>query len=494
MAKVAVIGAGIGGLSVAARLAKAGHLVEIFEQSNVVGGKCRTEWIDGFAFDTGPSLLTLPAVYRELFTKTGKRLEHVLELEPVDPAFAYKFADSKSLNFSNLSNQKTYSEISQVLGQSPAKQWQAIIERAEKMWDASRIDFIESELTSPLQLIRKPDFLKRLITIAPNQTLRNFGKKLNLDPHLQMIIDRYATYSGSDPRKAPAVLLTIAFIEATFGAWHIKGGIGQLATALLERNLQLGVKIQTNTEVVQILTEANTVSGIQLKDGQKLSFDIVVSNSDAQLTYENLIKSDSKSVLRTRKSISKVDKSLAGFSLLLGLKKSDIKLKHHNVFFPTDYDAEFDQIFKTKTPVTDPTIYICAPDDEKMVKDQNTESWFVLVNAPLHDEQNGFNWKGHSNQYGEKIIKKLDNLGLKVSERLISKSFRSPLDLQNYAFAPGGAIYGTSSNSPRAAFWRAKNRGALNGLFLVGGSAHPGGGLPLVGISAEIVANAIGKA
>ena len=138
-----------------------------------------------------------------------------------------------------------------------------------------------------------------------------------------MIIDRYATYSGSDPRKAPAVLLTIAFIEATFGAWHIKGGIGQLATALLDRNLQLGVKIQTNTEVVQILTEANTVSGIQLKDGQKLSFDIVVSNSDAQLTYENLIKSDSKSVLRTRKSISKVDKSLAGFSLLLGLKKSE---------------------------------------------------------------------------------------------------------------------------------------------------------------------------
>lgn len=494
MAKVAVIGAGIGGLSVAARLAKAGHKVEIFEQSNLVGGKCRTEWIDGFAFDTGPSLLTLPAVYRELFTKTGKRIEHVLDLVPVDPAFSYHFADGKKLNFANVSNPKTYSEISNVLGALPAKQWQKIIERAEKMWDASRIDFIESELKSPWQLMQKPNFLSRLRTIAPNQNLRGFGKKVGLDPHLQMIVDRYATYSGSDPRKAPAVLLTIAFIEATFGAWHIKGGIGRLATALQERNLELGVKISTNSEVKQIIVSGSKVSGIKLQSGETIDFDLIVSNADAGLTYEKLIEGENRQVKRAQKSIARVDKSLGGFSLLLGLKKSELKLNHHNVFFPKDYDAEFDQIFKQKVPVVDPTIYICAPNDSQMVQDQNTESWFVLVNAPIHDPNTGFNWQNKANEYGERLIKRLDDLGLQVSNRIIKKEFRSPIDLEKYAFAPGGAIYGTSSNSARAAFWRAKNRGALNGLFLVGGSAHPGGGLPLVGISAEIVANAIGKA
>ncbi len=494
MAKVAVIGAGIGGLSVAARLAKAGHKVEIFEQSNVVGGKCRTEWIDGFAFDTGPSLLTLPAVYRELFTKTGKRLEHVLDLEPVDPAFTYQFADGKKLDFANLSNPKTYLQISNVLGANSAKQWQQVIERAERMWDASRIDFIESELKSAWQLMRKPNFVSRLRTIAPNQSLRRFGKKIDLDAHLQMIIDRYATYSGSDPRSAPAVLLTIAFIEATFGAWHIKGGIGKLAIALEQRNLDLGVSIRTNTEVEQIITDNRKVTGIKLTGGETIAVDLVVSNADAGLTYEKLIESKTNAVRKARKSIARVDKSLAGFSLLLGLRKSEVKLNHHNVFFPKDYDAEFDQIFKMKVPVSDPTIYICAPNDPSMVKDPTTESWFVLVNAPIHDLQNGFDWRGKSNAYGEKLIKRLDDLGLQVTNRLIKKEFRSPLDLEKYAFAPGGAIYGTSSNSPRAAFWRAKNRGAVSGLFLVGGSAHPGGGLPLVGISAEIVANAIGKA
>jgi phytoene dehydrogenase-like protein len=168
-------------------------------------------------------------------------------------------------------------------------------------------------------------------------------------------------------------------------------------------------------------------------------------------------------------------------------------MKHHNVYFPENYDAEFDDIFHRKIPVNDPTIYICAPNDPDMVKGSNKEAWFVLVNAPRHEPGSGWDWNKGSADYAAKIIARLDELGLKVSERLDVMEFSTPADLENSVGAPGGSIYGTSSNGARSAFLRAKNTSPLKNLYCVGGSAHPGGGLPLVGISAEIVAEAIGR-
>ena len=232
MAKVSVIGAGIGGLSVAARLAKKGHQVEIFEAANQSGGKCRTEWFGDYGFDTGPSLLTIPAVYRDLFLKTGKRIEHVLDVKSVDPAFAYHFSDGKQVIFPNLSNPKTYLEIEKSFGKAASDQWHQLMDRADAMWEVSREPFVESELTSIWSLLKRKNLLSELKQIAPFTSLRDLTKRSKLDPHLSMIVDRYATYTGSDPRKAPAVLLTIAYVESAFGAWHITGGIGKLAEAL----------------------------------------------------------------------------------------------------------------------------------------------------------------------------------------------------------------------------------------------------------------------
>jgi phytoene dehydrogenase-like protein len=182
---------------------------------------------------------------------------------------------------------------------------------------------------------------------------------------------------------------------------------------------------------------------------------------------------------------------------LLGLdnsKSKPVDVDHHNVYFPENYDLEFDQIFTQKVPVTDPTIYLCAPKDSSMVKGADKDAWFVLVNAPRHEPESGWDWKDGGQEYAQKIISKMDDLGLNVTNRLDFMEYRTPADLENYAMAPGGSIYGTSSNSPVSAFLRARNRSKVKGLFCVGGSAHPGGGLPLVGISAEIVAKAIGKA
>ena len=496
MAKISVIGAGIGGMSAAARLAKNGHEVTIFENSERSGGKCRTEWFGDFAFDTGPSLLTLPAVYRDLFLKTGKRLEHILELVPVDPAFKYNFTDGKSITFPNLSNPKTYQEISRVLGDKSGQDWKKVIDRAERMWELSREQFVESELDSIWPLLKNKNLFRQIKEIAPFTSLRQLSNKMDLDPHLKMIIDRYATYTGSDPRRAPAVLLTIAFVESAFGAWHIKGGIGQLSNALQTRCQDLGVKFEFNSRVTEITVDHDRTKGIVIEDKTFIASDLVVANADAEHVYNNLISKKVKSARHEREKLKRSTRSLAGFSLLLGLDNSrgkNVELAHHNVFFPQNYDNEFEDVFNRKIPVDDPTIYICAPKDDSMVKSVNKESWFVLVNAPRHEPDSGWDWQQNGDIYAKKIVNKLDGLGMNVSPRLEFLKYRTPADLENYAMAPGGSIYGTSSNSAASAFLRARNRSKTKGLFCVGGSAHPGGGLPLVGISAEIVANCIGK-
>lgn len=492
--KVAVIGAGIGGMTTAARLARAGFEVSVFEASSRHGGKCRTEWIGKFAFDTGPSLLTIPAVYRDFFQRTGDVMGRVLEITPVDPSFDYRFADGKSIKFANLSRKKTLEAIAASLDAESAAEWNRMMLRAEQMWDVSREPFVESELKSPLSLLKRPSLLKDIRIISPFKSLRDIEIK---SPYLRKILDRYATYSGSDPRVAPAVLSTIAFIEEAFGAWHIKGGVGKLGDAIYQRCLDRGVKFEFNTEVKEIKHDGKKVTGIELNDGSVIDFQKIIANADAGIVYNKLIPGKVRKIRRARKALGKSQLSLAGFSIFLGLRPdaTSTKLEHHTILFPQDYDAEFSAIFDKKIPVEKPTIYICAPDDESMVASPEYQAWSVLVNAPRHDESgvDGFDWrdKNFVQEYAQRIISQIEAAGISVRDRLEVLEIRTPLDLENEVRAPGGSIYGTSSNGARSAFLRTKNRSPLKGLFMVGGSAHPGGGLPLVGLSAEIVSLAV---
>lgn len=496
---VVVIGAGIGGMCTAARLARQGHDVTVFESSAFVGGKCRTEWIGKYAFDLGPSLLTIPAVYRDFFQKTGKHLGQVISLTPVDPSFDYRFTDGTSVKFANLSHHKTHDAIAESLGEDAAAQWSAMMKRAERMWDVSREPFVESELRSIFSLLKRFTLLRDLFIITPWKSLRDFANELLPNQKLRYILDRYATYSGSDPRSAPAVLSTIAFIEEAFGAWHIEGGIGNLSTAVHQRCVDLGVKFELNSPVQSINTGGRKVSGITLADGRVIDADIVVANTDAGLVYNKLISGKRFKLRGARARIKKSTPSFSGFSLLLGLRADDAAtpLSHHTILFPENYDEEFNSLFQRKAPVQDPTIYICAPTDASMTKDPGARALSILVNAPRHDPTgvNGFNWDNPEfvRKYANQIIDTIESRGISIRDRLDVFEVRTPSDLEKSVNAPGGSIYGTSSNGARAAFLRASNRSPLKGLYLVGGSAHPGGGLPLVGLSAEMVASAIGS-
>jgi phytoene desaturase len=498
VARVVVIGAGMGGMAVAARLAVKRHDVTVVEQAPTYGGKLGRVERDGFVFDTGPSLLTLPAVYRDLFNKTGAGLDETVDLVELDPAFRYRFPDGTALDMPGVDSGRCATALGEALGGTAAQDWRSFMRHASDVWQLTRRPFLESPLTGARDLLPMARHLSDVRTVAPFTSLRTVGRRHLHDPRLRMLLDRYATYTGSDPRKAPAALATVPYVEQTFGAFHISGGIRVLADALYERSLERGVTYRLSTDVAAVLTDVDRVTGVRVADGEVLPTDIVVANADATHLYRDLV-TDARRAKPLRR-LRSATPSLSGFVLLLAVKGRTADLRHHNVWFPDDYDAEFDAIFgRDAHPVDDPTVYVCAPDDDRMRPDADHESWFVLVNAPRHSttgERGTIDWTapGLAESYRDRILAVMASRGYDVRDRLLWSEIRTPADLEHDTRAPGGSIYGTSSNGARAAFLRPANVSPVPGLYLVGGSAHPGGGLPLVGMSAEIVAELIGRA
>jgi phytoene desaturase len=498
VASVAVIGAGVGGLAVAARLAAQGHAVTVLEQADAVGGKVGTFSRDGFTFDTGPSLLTLPAVFRDLFLKTGAALETVLDLVPVDPACRYRFPDGTWLDLPNASRPRICTAFEEGLGAGAGADWGRFIEHAGQIWQVTRGPFLESPLDSVRDLAHQARRVRSLGRVAPWRSLRGLGRRYLRDPRLRMFLDRYATYTGSDPRRAPAALAVVPYVEQTFGAWHVQGGLRRLAEALHARALCRGAVVRTGAEVAEITLSGSRVDGVRLADGMRIRADVVVSDADAGHLYAELVHGPQATAALRR--LRRATPSLSGFVLLLALRGRTPDLSHHTVLFADSYDAEFDAIFKTPArQVESPTIYISAPDDPATRPDDTSEAWFVLFNAPRHGPdgaRDAVNWDapGRAAAYADRVLELMAKRGLDVRDRLLWREIRTPADLERDTRSPGGAIYGTSSNGARAAFLRPANRSPIPGLFLVGGSAHPGGGLPLVGMSAAIVAELIGRA
>ena len=498
MANVVVIGAGMGGMACAARLASKGHRVKVLEHSETWGGKLGVVNHEGHLFDTGPSLLTLPAVYRDLFLKTGAALEDSIEIVDLETAFRYQFADGTVLKMPGVGIGKCAEAIGDTLGGTSAEQWRAFMKRAAKMWSVTRRPFLESELHGLKSLVSMSWRLGDLKTIAPTKTLRELAQEYISDPRLLALVDRYATYTGSDPRQAPAALATVPYVEQMFGAYHVSGGLRELGRALYERACAIGVEFEFSCTVENISADP-VITGVTVAGGRFIPAEIVVANADASNVYGSLLTG--KAANRTKsaqKSLHKATPSLSGFVILLAMKGETTDFEHHNVFFPEDYDDEFNSVFgigKLAEPVADPTIYICNPRDSKM-SPLGSESWYVLVNAPRHDAKSGMDWNENSlaDDYADNLLKTLQARGVEVTSRVNWKQVISPADLERNTLAPGGSIYGTSSNGMRSAFLRPENVTKIPNLYLVGGSAHPGGGLPLVGMSAEIVASRIGRA
>ena len=487
VSRIVVIGAGLGGLAAAARLAAAGHAVTVCEQAADLGGKLSTAQHDGYRWDTGPSLLTLPSVLEDLFSATGAPLEGSLLLRRIDPIARYRFADGTMLDAPG-SIDDFCQRVDTVLQPGSGDDWRRLMERAADIWHVVEQPFLRSPLHGARTLARLAMQARDVRTIAPLQTLRGLGSRYLRDPRLRMFLDRYATYTGSDPRKAPATLAVVPYVEQAFGGWYVEGGLYRMVEAVADRARDRGAVIRTDAGVAAVLVEGGRATGVRLEDGEILSAEVVVANADAAHLYRDLLpRSVAAKPLR---DLHRATPSLSGFVLLLALKGTTRDLQHHTVLFPRNYDAEFDAIFSARPrPVADPALYIAAPRDDTRAP-AGGEAWFVLANAP---RAGAVPWEDRTaSDYAEHLLGVLAARGLDVRERIEHMSVRSPLELQERTRAPGGAIYGTSSNGARSAFLRPANSSPVPGLFLVGGSSHPGGGLPLVLLSAEIVSRLVG--
>lgn len=486
MARIIVIGAGAGGLAAAARLGAKRHDVTVVEAAEQVGGKLRTLRRDGYSFDLGPSLFTLPAVYRDLFLKTGPPLEHEVDLIETEPGFRYQFADDSQLRLPGSSMGRTCAAIDEQFGAAAGASWRELMGRAADIWRLTRDSVLGSPVEGPRQLLSlaRPTDLR---AVAPWRSLHDMGSRELRDERLRMILDRYATYSGSLPTKAPGALITIPFVEQTFGLWHIGGGLGNLAEALYRRCEKTGVTFRLGTTVARITHEAGAVTGVVTADGEHLAADIVVSDADSRRLPE-LIGGSARESERTA--------SYSGFAIMLAVSGTTPQLAHHNVWFPARYQDEFRDLAAGR-PVADPAIYVCRPDDPTMAP-AGDEAWFVLVNAPRHapGEPDGHDWSDAAagDRYADSVLDHLAQRGLDVRGRVRWRELQTPQDLGARDLTGDGAIYGTASHGALSVLQRARNSGPLAGLFQVGGTAHPGGGLPLVGMSAAIVAELVGRA
>lgn len=499
---VVVVGAGVGGLAVAARLAARGRRVTVCEQADTVGGKLGVFRRDGFTFDTGPSLLTLPSVWFETLRATGLsdvEARYAVALRRLDPIARYRFADGTW--WDHPTDETDLIAACDVLAAGSGDSMQRLLRRAEAMWNASRGPFLESPLDGARTLLRQTARLADLRTIAPGRTLRSLGRSHFKDPRLLQFVDRYATYSGSDPRRAPAVLASILWAERSEGAWYVDGGLRRLAEVLAARCVSLGVDLRLAADVVSIRSAGGAVSGIELLSGDHLRADVVIANADAAHTYRDLVGHPAG--MKGLRAVERSEPSLSGFVLCLAVDRSLPgaeklpKLAHHTVLFPALYDAEFDALFDhPQRVVEDPAVYLSIPSDQA-VAPPGCEAWFVLVNAPRHDPVGvlGIDWTkpGFAEAEADRVLAVMARRGVDVRPFVRFREVRSPADLAARTRAEGGSIYGTSSNGSLAAFLRPANRSSVRGLFLVGGSSHPGGGLPLVQLSARIVADMVGS-
>ena len=472
--RVAIAGAGVGALAAAIRLAHAGHRVTVYEQADAPGGKCGRVRADGFTWDSGPSLLTMPWVFEALFADTGAPLRSELELLRVEPVTRYAFADGTEVELS--ADLPRAMSALEAWSPGAGADWTRFLGVCAGMWRAS-VPVLEGPPPWPPRQDptgRRPD-IRDLLRVKPWWTLRALARATVRDPRLRLVIERFATYAGADPRRAPAVLAVAGYVEHAFGAWHPRGGMYELVDAMARRLEAVGGELRLRTPVRRIEVRGGRAAGVVTDAGFEAA-DAVVAGGDELDVRRRLLG-------RGRRRGGERPRSLSGLALMLGLRGRTPGLAHHAIRFPADYDAEFDDVFAHRRPPRDPTVYVSAPcaTDPAEAPD-GCESWFVLVNAPAVGD--GADW-------GAAEAALLDRLG--VRDRLVARARRTPGDLERETGAVGGAIYGAAPHGRLGTLARPGNtvRG-VRGLWLVGGTTHPGGGLPLVALGGATVARAIG--
>lgn len=483
--KIAIIGAGVAGLASACRLAAKGHQVTIFEANPYPGGKLSLVEQDGYRFDAGPSLFTLPELVDDIFRDAGKQPEDYFKHHSLATACHYFWTDGTFLKAAS-DREHFAQEVERVLD-VPAKTVSDYLQRSSRLYDTAGKLFLERSLHK-LSSFLSSDVLKmvrRLHELNLFGTMHSENARKLRHPKLVQLFDRFATYNGSSPYQAPGIMNIIPHLEHNIGASFPVGGMHAITESLCQLAADLGVDFHYNSPVQEIITERNTVKGVKVGE-QSMAFDEVVSNMDIYPTYRRLMPT-----LSAPEKTLNQERSSSALIFYWGIEHSFPQLDLHNIFFSDNYEGEFRQIFEELRIPEDPTIYVNISSKEKP-DDAPTgcENWFVMINVPSNQGQD---WDTATNLLRMKVIDKLSKqLGTDIAPLIATESILDPRSIESKTSSWQGALYGTSSNNRYAAFLRHPNfHRKIKNLYFCGGSVHPGGGIPLCLLSARIVSELI---
>lgn len=476
MAKAIIIGSGIGGLATAIHLARLGIRVEVYESSHSPGGKISERHIQGFRFDTGPSLLTLPSLALELLDEDLQ-----FPLKKLDITTRYFYEDGTILSANSQADELAL-EIAQKISVSPGTITR-YLKKTSAIYALTADLFIFGSFHRKRNLVNGKS-LKTLLNIPKLyafDTLHGFNQKQLGEEHLVQLFDRYATYNGSNPYQAPATLSVISHLEHHTGAFIPQSGMYAIIDAMMRQAQRLGVVFHFGRPINKVECQAGKVTGIWANN-QLVPSDIVVSDVDIHHFYATLLPD-----ARRLANISRQERSSSALIFYWGMKGQFPELDIHNIFFSANYKQEFEHLFQKGEVYSDPTVYVYIS-SKYQLKDapQGCENWFVMINAPA---DKGQPWDKMIHTARESILAKVERiLGKNLQSEIVCEQVLSPLDIERLTGSVNGSIYGSSSNNRYAAFNRHANfRRDIKGLYFVGGSVHPGGGIPLCLSSARIV-------
>ena len=484
--KAAVIGAGIGGLAAALRLSKLGYQVTVFESTTKAGGKINEFCHQGFRFDMGPSLFTLPGMVDELFALFGKKSGDYIQYHQLPLIKKYFYEDGLTLNAWG-DPQRFAAEIEAKTHDSALKVLQ-YLQHAREVYALTANNFIFNPFTFSTAFTR--EFWRAALRIRKlnvSKTMHQLNAASFRDPRVVQLFDRYATYNGSDPYQTPGTLAVIAHLEHNTGAYFPEKGMYQIVEGLFTLAQEQGIIFHFNEQVEQIKYRNKRVDAVQTAK-KTYSFDLAVSDADIFTVYEKLLPS--KKIPAAQR---KQERSSSALIFYWGIKQRHSELDVHNILFSADYKREFEQLFSGKELPADPTVYIfisakTVPGDAPA----GYENWFVMVNAP---SDAGQDWEHSIALARQRIISKINRiLGGDIEKEILFERHLEPLTIEQNTGSYKGALYGNSSNNRFAAFQRHKNKTPyFDNLYFVGGSVHPGGGIPLCLSSARMMAEIVKK-
>ncbi|WP_432078839.1 phytoene desaturase family protein [Streptomyces sp. YPW6] len=492
MARIAVIGAGTGAMAAAARLAVAGEKVTVYERSAGYGGSVGRYEHEGFVFDTGPGLLHLPAVQRDLFVKTGKEsLEQSVTLTQVDPASRHLFPDGTAVSLPNASRAGVATALDAALGAGSGERWSDFMDRARDAWDRSRRPLLEEPLRADHQVLGRDPYpavrQRRLLRPARQaSTVAEIGAWELADGRLAALLDGYALAHGLDPRTAPASAALVPYMEQTFGSWYVMGGMRELARAVYERCVARRVEFVFGAEVVRVVEKDGRAAGVELADGEVAGADRVVLGVRPRAGLVPDQRAWGADDVPVRAGAGAAGR----FTVLLSLRGArEADTVHRTVVHSAEGTAEQEAVFGGRV-AGHPTVTVLRPDDPATRPDPEHEA--VTLTATVAP-QGPVDWRDAQvrQRFADALVERAGAAVPGLRERILHTEIRTPAETEAETGAEGGAVPPPALAGADGAYLHPGNATRLPGLYLAGGWAHPGGGLPHAGMSGTLVAGLV---